>query len=502
MNILKQIPVVVCLAGLLTGCQKTPEPAVQETTSAVQVEETAPVNPPVISDPENATVFTTAKDSDLRLAQGDDVIFNRAAQPTENEISIFVNPRIRFQTMLGFGGAITDASSEVFAKLSPGVQEEFLEAYYGDDGLAYSLARTTIHSADFGSGSYTYIEEGDAELKTFSIEHDRQFRIPLIKRAIEAAGGELLMYASPWSPPAFMKDNKNMLQGGKLLPAYYQSWASYYTRFIKAYEAEGIPIWGITVQNEPMATQRWESSIYTAEEERDFLKLYLGPTMEKEGLGDKKIIVWDHNRDLIGNRANTIFGDPDASRYAWGIGYHWYEVWTGSDAKHVNLQNVYESYPDKPILFTEGTIESFDATRYQYWPNAERYANDMINDFNSGVVGWTDWNILLDENGGPNHVGNFCFAPIHADTTTGELIYTPTYFYLGHFSKFIKPGARRVSTTVSQSFLLSASFVNPDGSYATVILNKTDKPISFNFYVGSQEAEWTIPARAIQTVVY
>ena len=307
MKILKQIPVVVCLAGLLTGCQKTPEPAVQEIVSAVQVEETAPVNPPFISDPQSATLFTTAMDTDLRLALGDDVIFDKAAQPTENEISIFVNPRIRFQSMLGFGGAITDASSEVFAKLSPAVQEEFLEAYYGDDGLAYTLARTTIHSADFGSGSYTYIEEGDAELETFSIEHDRQFRIPLIKRAIEAAGGELLMYASPWSPPAFMKDSKNMLQGGKLLPEYYQPWANYYTRFIKAYEAEGIPIWGITIQNEPMATQRWESSIYSAEEERDFLKLYLGPTMEKEGLGDKKIIVWDHNRDLIGNRANTIF---------------------------------------------------------------------------------------------------------------------------------------------------------------------------------------------------
>jgi len=251
-----------------------------------------------------------------------------------------------------------------------------------------------------------------------------------------------------------------------------------------------------------MATQIWESSIYTAEEERDFLKLYLGPTMEKEGLGDKKIIVWDHNRDLVGNRANTIFGDPDASKYAWGIGYHWYEIWTGSEAGHNNLLNVYQSYPDKHILFTEGTIEKFDPERFQYWPNAERYANDMINDFNVGVVGWTDWNILLDETGGPNHVGNFCFAPIHADTTSGELIYTPTYYYLGHFSKFIKPGARRVSTMVSQSFLLSASFVNPDGSYTTVILNKTDKPISFSFYVGDREAEWTIPARAIQTVVY
>jgi len=452
--------------------------------------------------PLTAKLFTTAKDTVLRLALGDEVSFKKGRQPTENEISIFVNPKVHFQTMLGFGGAITDASSEVFAKLSPEVQDEFLKAYYSTDGLDYSLARTTIHSADFGSGSYTYIEEGDAELKTFSIEHDRQFRIPLIKRAIEVAGGELLMYASPWSPPAFMKDSNNMLHGGKLLPKYYQSWANYYTKFIKAYEREGIPIWGITIQNEPMATQIWESSIYTAEEERDFLKLYLGPTMEKEGLGDKKIIVWDHNRDLVGNRANIIFGDPDASKYAWGIGYHWYEIWTGSEAGHNNLLNVYQSYPDKHILFTEGTIESFDPERFQYWPNAERYANDMINDFNVGVVGWTDWNILLDENGGPNHVGNFCFAPIHADTASGELIYTPTYYYLGHFSKFIKPGARRVSTTVSQSFLLSASFVNPDGAYTTVILNKTDKPISFSFYVGDREAEWTIPARAIQTVVY
>ena len=452
--------------------------------------------------PDSAKIFTTARDTDLRLAATGEAVFRKGKQPTENEISIFVNPRIRFQTMLGFGGAITDASSEVFAKLSPAVQDEFLKAYYDVDGLNYSLARTTIHSADFGSDSYTYIEEGDADLNSFSIAHDQQFRIPLIKRAIEAAGGELLVYASPWSPPAFMKDNKDMLHGGKLLPEFYQSWANYYTRFIKAYEKEGIPIWGITVQNEPMATQRWESSIYSAEEERDFLKFYLGPTMEREGLGDKKIIVWDHNRDLIANRANTIFSDPEASRYAWGIGYHWYEVWTGSEAKHENLQNVHESWPDKPILFTEGTIEAFDAGRYQYWPNAERYANDMIKDFNMGVVGWTDWNILLDETGGPNHVGNFCFAPIHADTKIGQLIYTPTYFYLGHFSRFVKPGAKRVSTTVSQSFLLAASFVNPDGSYATVILNKTDKPVSFNFYVGDQEAEWTIPARAIQTVTF
>ena len=492
---------VACTISLMAGCLQTNPilaagPAPAKTPKA---ENSAKDHKGSI---ETAIIYTTAKDSGQKLEVTARPTFSDGTQPTENEISIFVNPDIRFQTMLGFGGAVTDASAEVFAKLTAEKQSEFLEAYFGSDGLQYTLARTTIHSADFSSASYTYIEEGDASLDSFSIEPDRAFRIPLIKRAIEAAGGELLLYASPWSPPAFMKDTNNMLHGGKLLPEYYQPWANYYTRFIKAYENEGIPIWGITIQNEPMAKQVWESSIYTAEEERDFLKNFLGPTMEREGLGDKKIIVWDHNRDLVANRANTIFGDPEAAKYAWGIGYHWYEIWTGSDAKHENLLNVYQSYPDKHILFTEGTIEKFDPERYQYWPNAERYANDMINDFNVGVVGWTDWNILLDETGGPNHVGNFCFAPIHADTRTGELIYTPTYYYIGHFSKFVKPGARRVSTTVSQSFLLAATFENPDGSMASVILNQADKPVDFSFYVGGREAEWTIPARAIQTVVY
>ncbi|HEY3430280.1 MAG TPA: hypothetical protein VGK39_06355, partial [Cyclobacteriaceae bacterium] len=255
-------------------------------------------------------------------------------------------PKKNFQDFMGIGGAITDASAEVFGKLSAEKQQEFLQAYFDpQQGIGYSLARTTIHSCDFSSGSYTYITEGDKELKSFNIEHDKQYRIPLIKRATEAAGGNLLLYASPWSPPAFMKSNGSMLQGGKLLPEFNQAWALYYTKFIKAYEAEGMPIWGITVQNEPMATQRWESCIYTAEEERDFLKNHLGPTMAAEGLGDKKIVVWDHNRDLINHRANTIFSDPEASKYAWGIGFHWYETWTGADPLFGNLGNVHESFP-------------------------------------------------------------------------------------------------------------------------------------------------------------
>lgn len=403
---------------------------------------------------------------------------------------------------MGIGGAITDASSEVFSKLNENQQQELLKSYFGSEGIGYNIIRTSIHSSDFGLGSHTYIQENDAELKTFSIAKDKEKRIPFIKRAIKLIEDDLVFYASPWSPPAFMKTNKNMLRGGKLLPKFRQAWANYYVKFIKAYEEEGIPVWGLTIQNEPMAVQRWESCIYTAEEERDFLKDYLGPTLEKEGLSDKNIIVWDHNRDLISERANMIFEDEEAAKYAWGIGFHWYETWTGGLPKYDNLKNIKESFPSKNMMFTEGCQEGFDTERLHYWPNAERYGNSMINDFNSGVVGWTDWNILLDERGGPNHVQNFCFAPIHADTKTGQLIYTPTYYYIGHFSKFISPGAKRVSTTTSRTTLESTSFLNKDGSLITVVMNKTDQSIRYKLVIGEVETTVIIQPHAMQTLVY
>ena len=448
-------------------------------------------------------VFTTAENTDLRLTLVKNLNFTSSQQPVESEISIFVNPTQSFQNFMGIGGAITDASAEVFAKLSPTKQEELLAAYYDTkNGIGYSLLRTSIHSSDFASGSYTYIEEGDQELKTFSIDHDKTYRIPMIKRAIQTAGGKLLLYASPWSPPSFMKSNGTMLQGGTLLPEFYQAWANYYAKFVKAYEKEGMPIWGITIQNEPMATQKWESCLFTADAERNFLKNYLGPTMEKQGLGTKKIVVWDHNRDLMNQRANVIFDDPEASKYAWGMGFHWYETWAGGQPMFDNVRKVYEAYPSKNLLFTEGCVERFDSKKYQFWGNAERYGSAMINDFNNGTVGWTDWNILLDENGGPNHKGNFCFAPIHADMNTGELIYTPSYYYIGHFSKFIRPDAKRISTASSRSNLLSTTFKNPDGSIVTIVMNSTTDTIKYNLIVDKEKTIVEIPAHAIQSLVY
>ena len=447
-------------------------------------------------------VYTTAQETNQRLAVDGEQTFTKANQPREDEISVFVNPSKTFQEYVGIGGAITDASAEVFSQLSKKNQDELLNAYFHEDGINYNIIRTSIHSADFGLGSFTYIEEGDDKLETFSIAKDKEKRIPMIKKAQAIIGNDMLFYASPWSPPAFMKTNKNMLQGGKLLPKYYQTWADYFVKFIKAYENEGIPVWGVTIQNEPMATQRWESCIYTAEEERDFLKNNLGPTFDKNGFSDKNIVVWDHNRDLISHRANVIFEDKEAMQYAWGIGFHWYETWTGGEPKYDNLKNIKESYPDMNLLFTEGCQEAFDPEEYQRWSNAERYGNSMINDFNSGTVGWTDWNILLDEKGGPNHVENFCFAPIHADTTTDELIYTPSYYYIGHFSKFIDIGAKRVSTTTSRSTIESTSFQNPDGSIVTVIMNTNSEDIDYTLVVKNSEIKNTIAANSMQTLIY
>ena len=448
-------------------------------------------------------VYTTADKTSHRLSRTETLTFKPMGQPLETQVCVFVDPSKRAQTIVGIGGALTDASAETFAKLPSTKQREILDAYFDPSkGIGYTIARTHIHSCDFSSASYTYVNEGDKELKSFRVDNDKKFRIPFIKRAMATAGGKLNLFASPWSPPAFMKTNSDMLHGGKLRPEFYQSWANYYTKFIKAYEREGIPIWGITIQNEPMATQTWESCIYAAEEERDFLKNFLGPTMKREGLSDKKIMAWDHNRDLIYQRVGTILQDPKAAQYVWGIAYHWYEPWSGGDQMFDNVRLVHETFPDKHLLFTEGTADSFKPAEIHAWRLGEAYGRSMINDFNDGAVGWTDWNVLLDEQGGPNHVGNFCFAPVHADTKTGELIYTNSYYYIGHFSKFVRPGARKIASAPSRSALLSAAFVNPDGKVSVVVMNRGEQKVDYYLWMDGNAAQVSSLPHSIQTLVF
>ncbi len=448
------------------------------------------------------TVYTTAQNTDFRLSKTQTLPFNVKPQPKETEITVFVDPSKTFQSIVGIGGALTDAVAETFYKLPKNKQQELLTAYYDKEkGIGYNLARTNIQSCDFSSGSYGYIAEGDAALKTFSVKHDEQYRIPFIKQAIAAAGGKLTLFATPWSPPAFMKSNNDVLHGGTLLPKYYQSWANFYVKFIQTYEKAGVPIWGLSVENEPMATQSWESCVYTANEERDFIKNFLGPTLHKAGMADKKLMAWDHNRDLVYQRASTVLEDPEAAKYVWGIAYHWYETWTGGQPQFVNVDRVHEAFPNTHLMFTEGCVERFDYSKINDWSLGERYGNSMVNDFNAGTVGWTDWNILLDEKGGPNHVGNFCFAPIIADTKTGELHYTNCYYYLGHFSKFVKPGAKRVASSSSRSGLQTTAFINPDGKLAVIVLNLSDKEIKYDLSIAGNAANASSLPHSISTLI-
>ncbi len=437
-------------------------------------------------------VYVTAKSTNQFLAREGYRAFEPLDQPDENYPTIMIDETKTFQTIEGFGGAFTDAAATTFAKLPKESQERFLRACFDpDSGNAYNLCRTTINSCDYSDEMYSYDETvGDKNLKHFTIAHELKYRIPLIKRAMELTKGNLKLFASPWSPPAWMKTNHNMLYGGKLKPEYYQTWADYFVKYIKGYADEGIPIWGVTVQNEPMAVQVWESCIYTAEEEKDFVSNYLGPTFDKNGLGVTRIMVWDHNRGIMYQRAQAAYEDPKASHYIWGTAFHWY---VGEHFENVRM--VHDAFPDKKILFTEASIGGT-------WSAAYALARNMIKDLNNWATGWVTWNLLLDQDGGPRHAGEL-EGPniITADLRSGEVILSPAYYIFGHFTRFVKQGAKRIVCTSNDDGLIATAFVNPDGKVAVVIFNEKDCEKIFQLWVQGTAMKGTIPAHGVMSIV-
>ena len=437
----------------------------------------------------------TARDGGQRLAVMPEIAWRPAVEA--DLPSIVVRPQVGYQEILGFGGAITEAMATTLLALPARAQEELLAAYFDPrTGHGYTLARTHINSCDFAKGNYAHAAvEGDVDLAHFGIERDRQALLPVIQGASRVAGAPLQLLASPWSPPAWMKSNAKMNGGGKLREEFRAAWAACYCRFVEEYERAGVRVWGLTVQNEPAATQPWDSCVYTGAEERDFVRDHLGPALKRAHLERLKLLVWDHNRDLMFERAQTVLDDPDAAAYVWGVAFHWY----GADC-FANVGKVHDAWPDKHLLFTEGCQEG--GPHAGSWLPGERYARSMIQDLNHWADGWIDWNLLLEKSGGPNHVGNLCAAPILADVATGELQYQSAYYYLGHFSRFIKPGARRVLAASGHDHLETTAAWNPDGSMAVVVLNRTEQPIAYTLKCGGRGATLTIPPRAIQTLTF
>ena len=444
--------------------------------------------------PENTiSVYITSKETMQKVEQVN--LSHLLTTKKMGSPTIKLNKNEIRQEILGFGGAFTEAAASIYQKLDTERKEEIIQAYFGADGNGYTMGRTHINSCDFSLGNYAYCDTpGDIELKDFSISRDRKMLIPFIKDAIGKAETPMQIMASPWSPPAWMKTNGQMNHGGKLKKEFRDVWARYYCKYIKAYEKEDILIWGISVQNEPAAKQTWDSCIYTAEEERDFIRDHLGPALESRGLLDKKVIIWDHNRDIMVERTRTVLNDPEAAKSVWGTGFHWYN---GDYFEAV--QQVHDEFPDKELIFTEGCQEN--GPHIGSWNLGERYATSIINDLNRWTVAWIDWNLILDENGGPNHVGNYCSAQIIVDTNTQEVLYQSSYYYLGHFSRFIKRGDRIIGCENKTDDLLALASINDSGVTTTILMNKNNTQKKFIYMDGNVILYLCIPARSIVTLI-
>ena len=448
-------------------------------------------------------LYQTVKDSDLFLSETEIPNLNKDYEQEDirtytdaGELhKIYLDESKTFQEWEGFGGAFTESAAHVLNKMSPEKQKVMMGAYFHPDkGIGYNFCRTHINSCDFSLENWACCETEDPELKDFNLNRDKQQIIPMIEWAKELSDEEITLFSSPWSPPAWMKTNGQMNHGGKLKEEYRQAWALYYCKYIKAMQFEGVTISALTIQNEPAATQVWDSCVYSAEEERDFVRDYLGPTLESEGLGHIKLVCWDHNRDEAYDRAQKMFDDPVACKYVYGIGIHWY-----SGDNYQNLKLINDVYPDKKIWFTEGCQEN--GPHIGDWDVGERYAHSMINDLNHNTSAWCDWNLFLDETGGPNHVNNLCSAPIIADTVNDEVIINPSYYYFGHFSKFINRGAKRIAVCTTTDVIEATGFINPNGEKVLVVCNRSEQNLSYALHNIDKGCYISMPARSIQTVV-
>ena len=415
-----------------------------------------------------------------------------ASQDTEKEYPLVnVFPDIEFQEIKGFGGAFTEAASTTLDKLSKDNRDKILKLYFDkEEGIGYNFGRVHMNSCDFSLGNYTYVEENDETLESFNIERDEQSIIPMIKDAMKY--NEITMFASPWSPPAYMKTNGQMNQGGSLKKEYYELWSEYFVKYIEEYKKRGIDISIVSVQNEAKAVQRWDSCVYTAEEERDFIKNFLGGKMAGMGV---KILFWDHNKERTLERARITL-DEETSKYIYGIALHWY---SGDHFEQLDMFS--KLYPDKDIVFSEGCYE-YSLGASDTVKIGEKYAHDMIGNFNNGCNIFCDWNLVLNEEGGPNHVGNYCDAPIMADTQNDKFYIHDSYYYIGHFSKFIEKGAKRIGSSKWTSEIDTVSFKNPDGTVISVVLNSTDEEKEFSFYITGEMFETKIEPRSIATYIF
>ena len=443
----------------------------------------------------------------------------------KNTATIKLNLKEKRQTITGFGGSFTEASASLLNRLSQKNRDTIIQAYFSEQGANYSLTRTHMNSCDFSLSQYSYAPVAeDMKLEYFTIEEDRGDIIPMIKDAMKVSKDGFKILASPWTAAPWMKDNKKWV-GGKLLPKYYDTWALFFSKYVSAYQKEGIDIWGFTVENEPLGnSSNWESMHYSPDEMTNFVQQHLGPKLEADGHATK-ILGYDQNREHLKEWVDSMYENTDSSKYFDGTAIHWYA--STYDYFPEELQYAHKKAPNKYLIQSEACIDSEvpaweddpwywskEATDWGYdWREAEkkylhpkyapvnRYARDIIGCLNNWVDGWVDWNMVLDRQGGPNWVKNWCVAPIIVDPVQDEVYLTPLYYVMSHFSKFIRPGAVVIGAETSDTDLMVTAAKNPDGSIAVVIFNEGIKPKSFELKTAMTTKQILISPQAIQTIL-
>lgn len=412
----------------------------------------------------------------------------------ENEL-LNLYPQVNYQSFEGFGGAITESAGYIYSLLSDIQKKELLQTYFSPENMKYRMVRIPIDSCDFSLNHYEAMSDPtDLTFQSFQLDRVEQYIFPLLDAAQEVFGGKIPIMLTPWSPPVFMKTNGERNHGGKLKEEYQVFWAEYICRYIQAFLDRGYEVKRISIQNEPKAVQTWDSCVYTSEEEKTFLCNYLYPAMELHKLMGIEIFIWDHNKERAYERACEVI-DEESNSIISGVAFHWY---SGDHFEALRL--IKEQYPDKQLILSEACIEYSKFSQEDYLANAQKYAHDLIGNINNGMSAFYDWNLILDEKGGPNHVGNYCDAPYHFDTVKKALIERNTASYIWHFSHFIEKGAVRIAFSSYTNLLEASAFKNPDGNLVVILLNQTKQTIKYNLRLHKQMVSLSMNPSSIQTV--
>ena len=470
-------------------------------------------------DTKNVEIYeTSAKGNKMRpIAEG---------IATNNSIHLELTPEEKYQKITGFGGAFTESSAYLLNQLSLEKRNEIINAYFSDEGARYSLTRTHMNSCDFSLGNYSYAPiAGDTELKHFSVDEDLDDIIPMIKDAMKVSSQGFKILASPWTAPPWMKDNKEW-KGGKLLPEYYNTWALFFSKYIEAYKNHGIDIWGFTVENEPLGNgNNWESMHFNPEEMIDFVVNHLKPSLQNNN-HQVPILSYDQNRgEELEEWAHAKYRNSETKAAFDGFAIHWYA--STFDWFPKSLQTTHMLAPEKYLIQSEACVDaevphwnddkwywSKEATDWGWdWAPEDqkpmhpkyvpvyRYARDIIGCLNNWVDGWIDWNMVLDTNGGPNWANNWCVAPVIVKPETDEVYFTPLYYTLAHFSKFIRPGAHRIGFKSADKKLMTTAIENPDGTIVVILLNMEHHTKDVQIVFDDREINSKIDAQAIQTII-